>query len=136
MGASFVLTLPHVAFVIYFSLQFPRGHWPTWFTDSILIWFVANCLIVALLAQRLAKRKSAELEPAHRSLTSSKIGVWIMRIGFPPLVILWSFEFLRGAQEAFKGKIPLNRAIPAGAFLLFFIAIFGWAVYRAWTVRA
>jgi hypothetical protein len=27
-------------------------------------------------------------------------------------------------------KIPLERAIPAGAFLLFFIALFGWSVYR------
>jgi len=28
-------------------------------------------------------------------------------------------------------KVPIERAIPAGAFLLFFIGLFGWGIYRA-----
>jgi hypothetical protein len=38
--------------------------------------------------------------------------------------------FLYGVIETARGKIPLTRAIPAGAFLLLFIGIFGWSAYR------
>jgi hypothetical protein len=47
------------------------------------------------------------------------------------LVIFWSLPFLYGVKETIQGKFPLSRAIPAGAFLLVFIGIFGWGVYRA-----
>ena len=47
------------------------------------------------------------------------------------LLVLWSGMFLYGAIETIQGKIPLVRAIPAGAFLLFFIALFGWAFYQS-----
>jgi hypothetical protein len=39
------------------------------------------------------------------------------------LVVIWSGFFLYGAVQTLRGKFPLDRAIPAGAFLLFFIAI-------------
>lgn len=136
MGAAFALTLPYVAFVLYFSLQFPRGHWPTWFLDSILVWFIANCLIMTLLALRLAKQRSTEQQAVQGPSARSKVGLWFVRIVFTPLLVLWSVEFLRGVQEVFERKLPLNRAIPAGAFLLFFIVMFAWVVYRAWTAKA
>jgi len=47
------------------------------------------------------------------------------------LLIVGSLFFLYGVRETMRGKIPLDRAVPAGAFLLFFIGIVGWAVYRA-----
>ena len=47
------------------------------------------------------------------------------------LVIFWSLLFLYGVIQTVRGKIPLERSIPAGAFLLFFIGLFGWSLYRA-----
>lgn len=46
------------------------------------------------------------------------------------LVNLWILFFLYGVIETAQEKIPLNRAIPAGAFLLAFIGVFGWIAYR------
>jgi hypothetical protein len=46
------------------------------------------------------------------------------------LIIFWILFLLYGVIETARGKIPLNRAIPAGAFLLLFIGIFGWSAYR------
>ena len=47
------------------------------------------------------------------------------------LLMFWGLLFLYGAVQTLRGKFPLERAIPAGAFLLFFIGLFGWALYRA-----
>jgi hypothetical protein len=47
------------------------------------------------------------------------------------LVVIWSGFFVYGAIKTLRGKIPLERAIPAGALLLFFIALFGWSLYRS-----
>jgi len=47
------------------------------------------------------------------------------------LVVIWSGFFLYGAIQTLRGKIPLDRAIPAGAILLFAIALFGWSLYRS-----
>ena len=43
------------------------------------------------------------------------------------LVLLWSGMFVYGMIETTQGWIPLNRVLPAGAFLLLFIGILGWA---------
>jgi hypothetical protein len=48
------------------------------------------------------------------------------------LVILWNVMFLYGVKEIVEGKLSLNSALPAGAFLLFFIAIFAMGLYRTW----
>jgi hypothetical protein len=44
------------------------------------------------------------------------------------LLIVWSLLFLYGVKETIRGEVPLRRAIPAGAFLLFFIGLFGWSL--------
>ena len=59
----------------------------------------------------------------------ASVGVWIFRVFGSYLVLVWSVLFLYGVKGTVQGKYPLARVIPAGAFLLFFISVFGWAIY-------
>jgi hypothetical protein len=132
VGAAFALMVPYLVFVVYFSFRLPQNHWPSWFTNTILIWFVANFLALMLLARRMYKKQGAtEPQSAPRPSTKTKLGVWIMRVVASYLVIVWSVLFLIGVKGTIQGKYALGRALPAGAFLLFFIGLFGWSVYRS-----
>ena len=132
VGIAFALMVPYLAFVMYFSLRLPQNHWPSWFTNTIAVWFVANFLALTLLARRMFKKQGTE-EPqgALRTSTKTKPAVWIMRIVGSYLVLLWSVFFLIGVKGTIEGKYVPSRAIPAGAFLLFFIGLFGWSIYRS-----
>src|ERR1700723_703002 len=127
MGTVFLLMAPYFGFVIYYSQRFPSDQWPSWFTNTILIWFVANFVAVMLLmrlTRKLFRNQVIDVEKA-RVLAEKAVRRSVR------LVILWSVLFLYGVVETAQGKIPLERAIPAGAFLLLFIALFGWSIYRA-----
>jgi hypothetical protein len=123
-GGVFLLMAPYFGFVLYYSQRFPSNHWPAWFTNTIAVWFIANFLIVMLLVRRIMRGQKVERRKARRASG-------ISQILSSYLLIVWSVLFLYGAKETVLGEIPLNRAIPAGAFLLFFIGIFGWDLYRA-----
>jgi hypothetical protein len=127
MGMVFLLMAPYFGFVIYYSRQFPSNQWPSWFTNTLLIWFVANFVAVMLLVRltrRLFRDQVIDAEKA-RVLAEKAVRRSVR------LVIFWSLLFLYGVVETVQGKIPLERAVPAGAFLLLFIALFGWSIYRA-----
>jgi hypothetical protein len=124
LGIALALMAPYLGFVMYYSLRFPLNQWPTWFTDTIAVWFIANFLLLMLLAKRIFRGQVVEPQKAHRASAIAQI------VG-SYLLIVWSLFFLYGARETVQGKVPLNRAIPAGAFLLFFIGLFGWGLYRA-----
>ena len=49
LGMVFVLMAPYFGFVIYYSQRFPPNHWPSWFTNAILIWFIVNFVTLMLL---------------------------------------------------------------------------------------
>jgi hypothetical protein len=121
---ALALMAPYLAFMVYFSLRYPSGLWPRWLVNTLAAWFVTNFLIICLLARRIFRGSVADPEKARiirrKSARSST-----------RLVILWSLLFLYGLKETIDGKIPLNRAIQAGALLLFFIGIFGWHIYRS-----
>lgn len=123
---------PYFGFVIYYSRQFPSNQWPTWFTNTIAIWFIANFVAVILLV-RLTRRifGNQVVDVVKARVLEDKA----IRIN-TRLVIFWSLLFLYGVVTTVRGKIPLERAIPAGAFLLLFIGIFAWSVYRAKRGRA
>jgi hypothetical protein len=123
-GIAFVLMVPYLGFVIYYSQRFPSNQWPAWFTNTIAVWFIANFLIIMLVVKRIFKGQAVEQQKARRASA-------ISQIVSSYLLIVWSVLFLYGVKETIQGEIPLNRAIPAGAFLLFFIGIFGWGLYRA-----
>jgi hypothetical protein len=44
--------------------------------------------------------------------------------------------FLNGVKGAIEGKYALSHAIPAGAFLLFFIGLFAWSIFRSFQKKA
>lgn len=60
----------------------------------------------------------------------ARLAVVIARFFVSYLLIVWSVLFFYGIWDTIKRNVPLNRAIPAGAFLLFFIGLFGYSLYR------
>jgi hypothetical protein len=117
------LQLPYFGFVGYFATQFPSNHVPAWYADTLLVWFTANFLIALLLRKRIFRGQVVDAEKARAAVaTSATVS--------NRLIIFWILFLLYGVIETARGKIPLNRAIPAGAFLLLFIGIFGWSAYR------
>jgi hypothetical protein len=118
------LMAPYLGFVLYFSSQYPSGQWPDWLLNTIGMWFIANFLIIMLLAKRIFRGQVVDAEKARIAAAKS------VRLS-TRLVIVWSLFFLYGVKETIQGKLPLKRAIPAGVFLLVFIGVFGWGVYRA-----
>jgi hypothetical protein len=119
----FALQVPYLAFAIYFGLQFPRGQAPVWYTDTLLAWFGTNFLIAVFAGKRLLRTSVVQSdETGSIRVASSKAAA--------RLIIVWVALFLYGAKATVQGKIPLARAVPAGAFLLFFIGMFAWGAYR------
>jgi hypothetical protein len=127
LGSAVALTLPYLAFVLYFSLKLPKNHWPVWFTDLLLGWFVANIAALSLVARKLSKK----YPPPPEKPPKSPIRLWILRAVCSYLVILWCVFLINGVKGSIRGEYQLDRAIPAGAFLLFFIVVFALVVYRS-----
>jgi hypothetical protein len=127
LAIVFVVMAPYLWFVTYYSRQFPPNHWPSWFTNTIAVWFIANFLAL-MLAVRLTRRlfTNQVVDVAKAQVVAQKSLRMSIR-----LVTFWSVLFLFGAVQTVRGKISLERAIPAGAFILFFIGLFGWSIYRA-----
>jgi hypothetical protein len=134
--SAVALTIPYVAFVVYFSLKLPENHWPRWFADVLLVWFLGNFVVVYLIARRMAKKDPAPTAtPTGQSRNNTAL-LWILRAVGSSLVIYWSVVFAKGVDGTIRGEYPLDRAIPAGAFLLFFILMFGFFVYRSFRPKA
>ena len=87
---------------------------------------------MTFVARRLFKKQGAE-EPRGALLnpTKAKLLVWIMRIVGSYLVLLWSVFLVIGVKGTIEGKYVLSRALTGGAFLLFFIGVFAWSIYRS-----
>ena len=127
LGVTFLLLMPYFGFVIFYSQRFPPNQWPSWFTNTIAVWFIANFIALMFLT-RLTKRlfRTEVVNVERAQLFAEKALRTSIR-----LLIFWSLLFLYGLVQTVQGKFPMERAIPAGAFLLFFIMLFGWSVYRA-----
>jgi hypothetical protein len=124
MAITFALMVPYLGFAIYYSQRFPSNQMPDWFTNTLIIWFTTNFLILMLFAKFIFKKQVADVQIDSGALAKS-------RTISARLVILWSGFFVYGVVETVRGKYPLSRAIPAGAFLLVFIGIFGWSLFRS-----
>ncbi|HEX4005406.1 MAG TPA: hypothetical protein VHX60_04480 [Acidobacteriaceae bacterium] len=131
IGSAVALTVPYVVFVVYFSFKLPKNHWPVWFTDVLLVWFLANFVAVSLIARRMAKKTPPPTAKSQEQFPKSTPRLWILRAVCSYLVIVWIVLFVNGAKGTIRGEYPLDRAIPAGAVLLFFISLFGFIVYRS-----
>lgn len=136
VGTTVALTIPYIAFAMYFSLKFPQNRWPVWFTDVLGVWFIANFVVVYLIARRMAKKHAPMNATQPTQPRKASVWLWIFRVFGSYLVLVWSVLFLYGVEGTVQGKYPLARAIPAGTFLLFFISVFGWAIYRSFRSKA
>jgi hypothetical protein len=124
-GAVLVLMAPYLSFAMYCAHRFPSEQWPRWATNLIGIWFIANFIVLILLYKVIFRRQAQVV-----GRKTVRLVVAITRIFVSYLLIVWSVLFLYGIQYAIKTHLPLNRAVPAGAFLLFFIGLFGYSLYR------
>lgn len=128
----FGLMIPYMSFFIYFAMQSPSGHLPTWLTNTLAIWFCCNFAIAILLARRIFGTRSNSGDVAKLSPQNvTAVEKWTRKsIG---LVALWTCLFLYGLYEVSIGSIPLRRAAPAGLMLLVFIVIFSRSIYKSST---
>ena len=134
-GITFALVLPYLGFVMYFVLRFQPDHLPIWFTNTLLIWFLAIFLILTMIAKKIFKREPLTQEVPVVT-AKRQIGLRVFQIIASYLVIVWIAFFCYGVKGVIQGRLQLNRALPAGAFLLFFICTFGWSIYRSWKEKS
>jgi hypothetical protein len=108
-----VLTLPYLGFAMYYGSQFRSAPAPVWFTDTLLIWFTVNFCIAMFAIKRILRGQVVDAEKA-READGQAVGL------ATKLVAIWSVFLLFRVKQTVQGKLPLNRAIPAGIFLLFY----------------
>lgn len=131
-----MLTVPLCAFVVFCALRFAPKQWPAWSTNLLLAWFVANFIVLYLVARRFAGKQAPPTDTAQMQTQKVTAGTWLARAVGSYLVVVWGVLFLRGLKGTMSGEYQLSRAIPAGAFLLFFILLFGWATYRSFRPKS
>jgi hypothetical protein len=120
----FALILPYMAVVMYFALRIQDHPLPTWFPYFGLSYILGTILLVTafskIIHRNVPPQSSEKARPAVR---------WMLRAWAGYLVVIWSGAFVWGLYETVMGRMAWQRAIPAGAFLLAFIAIFSRALY-------
>jgi hypothetical protein len=127
----FALIVPYMAFVMYFALRSsqPGQILPTWFPYFGLSYILGSMVLVMVASRRIFRNVPQEASPkAQSALRWGR--AWAMY-----LVAIWSGFFIYGAYRTLKGDFPMERAIPAGAFLLAFIGLFSWSLYRDYQAR-
>ena len=128
----FVLFLPYMALVMYFALSGQGGavRIPYWFAYFGISYFLF-CMIVGAAASRKWSRNAPKPPVTKKQSILAKITqLWSLY-----LVVVWSGLFGYGVRDVIRGELPLSRAIPAGLFLLMFVGIFSWALYRSFQAR-
>jgi hypothetical protein len=131
VAIAFALTVPLIAFATFFSLRFQPNHLPPWFCNTLCIWFIANFLILLLVAKKLFKKQSIAEEKTFVLSPKKSRHLWITRGITGYLVLIWTVLFVKGVIGTVRGEYELARAIPAGIFLLLFILLVGWTLYRS-----
>jgi hypothetical protein len=125
LALTFGLILPYVAFAMYFALRVQGHPLPTWFPYFGLSYILATMLVVMLYSRRI--HRSAKSETAQRP---KSVWRWLGRAWMAYLVAAWSVLFLWGAYLTLTGGLEWQSSVPAGAFLLAFIVLFSWALYK------
>jgi hypothetical protein len=112
----FVLLVPYLGFVLYYSPQFPPNQWPSWFTNTIAIWFVVNFLILMLLGKRIFRGQPAEaVEPQNGApCLSDTASIW-----WVPCDCLEHIVSLR-VERNDSGRNPSDSCNPGGRVLALF----------------
>ena len=119
--------MPFMATVMYVSLHTPEHSLPGWFPYFGLSYILVTVIFVMLFSQRVYRGVRPENAEKPKSVWGWRLGIaWTAY-----LVAVWSVLFLRGAYLTFTGGLDWRRSVPAGAFLLAFIVLFSWALYKA-----
>lgn len=120
----FGLALPYLAFVMFFALRILEHPLPTWFPYFGMIYLLGSVILVILVSRRIARGTQPQTAVQSRPAVRIAVRAWV---GY--LLAVWCGGFLYGAVETIKGKLEWQRAVPAGAFLLAFIILFGRLLY-------
>ena len=121
------LLVPYFVVFIYFAAIRPgQSHqpppdWLPYFGMAFMLFF----MIFAPFASRRIFRHARQGSPVREQPAPPSF-----RGGVVALLLVWSGLFFYGAYGTIMGKFPVRRAIPAGAFLLAFIGLFSWQLYR------
>ncbi len=125
LALTFGLVLPYIALAMYFALRIQEHPLPTWFPYFGLSYILATMIVVMVFSRKVNRGTRPEREEKPKSVWR-----WLGRAWMAYLVAVWSGGFLWGAYLTFKGSLEWQRSVPAGAFLLAFIALFSWALYK------
>ena len=104
IGMVFVLMTPYLGFVIYYWRQFPSNQWPTWFTNTIAAWFIANFVVLMLLMRLTARIFGNQVVDVGKARVLADRAIRTNT----RLVIFWTLFFLYGVVKAVQGKVPVG----------------------------
>jgi hypothetical protein len=128
----FATVSPYAALVMYFA--FPRqnhaGQIPEWLPYFGLSYMLAAMIVGAIVSRRVFRDAPKLPETKTQSVLARVAELWALY-----LVLVWSGLFIYGVRDVIIGVLPLRRAIPAGAFLLAFIGLFSWSLFRSYGAR-
>jgi len=119
------LVLPYIALVMYFALRIRDHPLPAWFT-----YFAPSYMLAAMILVTLVSRNLRRSTPPEREEGTPSVWRWVARAWSAYLVAIWSGLLLWGAYLTVRGRLEWQRSVPAGAFLLAFIALFSWPLYK------
>jgi len=109
---------------MYFALRIQEHPLPIWLPYFGLSYLLGTMILVTILGRRFSRSAATQTINKPRS-----VFLWAMRGWAAYLVLVWSLMFLWGTYETITGRVAWNRSIPAGAFLLAFIALFSRLLY-------
>jgi hypothetical protein len=127
------LALPYGAFVSFFVFSATPGSthpFPSWVAWVAIAYMLGSMLLTSILGPKLFRgAPSPPPTPRNRVYMQTAKG-WSLY-----LVLVWSCIFIYGAYKTLKSDLLLERAIPAGAALLAFIAIFAQSIRRMYAAE-
>jgi uncharacterized membrane protein len=116
------LLLPYMAVVMYCSFRTLEHPAPAWFPYFGLSYMLGTISLVVVFGRKISgSAKWASTNPAQQQ----GLRLWA---GY--LILIWSGLFLWGAYQTIEGKLAWRRALPLGAFLVAFIALFSRLLYK------
>ncbi|HXC47934.1 MAG TPA: hypothetical protein VNU20_06555 [Candidatus Sulfotelmatobacter sp.] len=123
MGMAF----PYLIFVLFFALRATPGSanpFPSWFPWVALAYMLGSISLASVLAPRFFRNVPPPPEAVARQYLKIAKGQTMA------LILLWAGLFIYGAYKTLRGDLPVERALPAGGFLLAFIGFFAWSLRR------
>jgi hypothetical protein len=106
-----VLMAPYFGFVLYYSRRFPSNQWPTWFTNTIAIWFIANFVAVMLLMRLTRKIFGNQVVDVERATSLAQKAIRTSARLVISGVYCSSTESCRQYEERFHWSAQFRQAL-------------------------